>query len=365
MDLHISLVGAQPLPVFNGVRYVKPDSAFLLHSKDTLDVAQNVNSALEGRCQLFEVELPLDYNYCLQKFEYLVKNVKDVDISVNVSGGTKIMTLAALEVARKNSLRCFYMDQNNQVVDLPSGKSMIYSQEIELGRYFQLFGQSAQGTSRFDMLEENMLEFGRMISVNYSKMNGLLGDFRKNKYDEKRSFKLKNSKCELGWDVDKQSVMVYVDSTGEETHVAGENAFHIVFNTGWWELEVGEMLNGWPLARRIYWNTKIPRHSVDNIKNEIDLIVDTGVKMLFFEVKTQVFDIKDIDKFRNVVRNYGGLGAKSYLITLFKPSPEVIEKCNDNKMPVFWFIEGTGSKRKSKTQFLYFVEEEMKLVNTI
>lgn len=67
-----------------------------------------------------------------------------------------------------------------------------------------------------------------------------------------------------------------------------------------------------------------------NAKNEIDIIINTGSKVLFLECKTQVTDIKDIDKFSNVVKNNGGLAARGILVTDNPLKQQVQEKCRDN-----------------------------------
>ena len=75
-------------------------------------------------------------------------------------------------------------------------------------------------------------------------------------------------------------------------------------------------------------------------------LVDTGTKLFFFECKTNVYEIRDIDRFRNVVKNYGGLSAKPVLVTYSKPNENILEKCRDNKIPVFGF---STKKRRRKS----------------
>lgn len=73
-----------------------------------------------------------------------------------------------------------------------------------------------------------------------------------------------------------------------------------------------------------------------NDKNEVDVIVNTGQKLLFVECKTKITNITDIDKFASVVRNYGGDGSKSLFVTMFEMNEQQKEKCNDNKIANYY-----------------------------
>ena len=74
------------------------------------------------------------------------------------------------------------------------------------------------------------------------------------------------------------------------------------------------MLSSWEYAKEIIMNANFP-YKNNNPKNEIDIIVNTGNRLLFVECKTQINDITDIDKFRTAVKNYGGMGCKALFIT--------------------------------------------------
>lgn len=72
-----------------------------------------------------------------------------------------------------------------------------------------------------------------------------------------------------------------------------------------------------------------------NAKNEIDVIVNTGGKLLMVECKTQIQDNTNIDKFRSAVKNYGGMGCKALFITESRMKEAAKEKCADNQILSF------------------------------
>ena len=101
-------------------------------------------------------------------------------------------------------------------------------------------------------------------------------------------------------------------------------------NTGWFELEVAAMLSRWDKSRHVRLNCVFPTKA-NSTKNEIDIIVDTGTKLLFVECKTQIYSITDIDKFASAVKVYGGYGSKSLFVTDAVMRDNALEKCKDNR----------------------------------
>ena len=70
-------------------------------------------------------------------------------------------------------------------------------------------------------------------------------------------------------------------------------------------------------------------------KNETDIIVNTGPKILFVECKTQITHNTDIDKFRSVIKGYGGTGSKGLFVTDAKMTDMAKQKCNENGILTF------------------------------
>jgi len=94
------------------------------------------------------------------------------------------------------------------------------------------------------------------------------------------------------------------------------------------------MLSKWDKGKNIYLNCHFPfKPNVD--KNEVDIIVNTGSKILFVECKTQITHTTDIDKFRSVVKGYGGIGSKGIFVTDAKMTDIAREKCKEHGLLSF------------------------------
>ena len=124
------------------------------------------------------------------------------------------------------------------------------------------------------------------------------------------------------------------NGTSKSERIASLHAISLVFNSGWFEYKVAKMLSTWDKAKEICMNCHFPfRANVD--KNETDIIVNTGTKLLFVECKTQITHTTDIDKFRSVVKGYGGTGSKGLFVTLAKMSDIARKKCEENNILSF------------------------------
>ena len=63
---------------------------------------------------------------------------------------------------------------------------------------------------------------------------------------------------------------------------------------------------------------------------KVDIIINTGNKILFVECKTQINNTTDIDKFRTVIKTYGGTASKGLFITDAKMNDMSRAKCDEH-----------------------------------
>ena len=87
--IHITLVGAQPVPVYYGIVWSQCDTAILLHSEKTENVANRIEREISCPIVLKECLDEVDISKIKNKAEELKEKYKDDEISVNVSSGLK------------------------------------------------------------------------------------------------------------------------------------------------------------------------------------------------------------------------------------------------------------------------------------
>ena len=119
--IHILLVSAQAapnmLPALDPA--LKPKEAILLITKKMAKKADALAAVLtEAGVKVTRIEIPNEHNF--DGLETLMLNVaatrEGADIALNVTGGTKLMALAAQSVAQAASWRIFYVDVDTDEV---------------------------------------------------------------------------------------------------------------------------------------------------------------------------------------------------------------------------------------------------------
>ena len=334
--VHITLVGGQIIPLYQGIIKYGGDEVVLLHSKDTIHQAGILQSHIKVPARLILIKDAFDFESIYNTVGGLVE--RDCDYFVNITGGTKIMSIALLEAFIKYpNATIFYIDQNQNILDIRSRKSQFAPIHIDIGTIFSLSGNKLVDYKDFKSLDIQILKDAGMVRqmMQYAKgewyklMAGL-------RVDNKMSGLTTPAGSYYTIDKSDQSLTIQLFKAGKSMKYTwkGKDGLKLVKDTQWFEIEVAEILSRWRYCRELYMHSKVA-YQAGTEKNEIDIIVNTEGKLIFVECKTQVFDIKDIDKFRNVVKNYGGLAAKAVLITDQPVNQLVAEKCRDNSISYF------------------------------
>jgi hypothetical protein len=338
MLINISTVGGQVMPVYQGLIHSKPDKVYLLHSEDSLEQANILMEIYPCDFQLIQIDA-FDFEEIMGVSEDIESEHPDDTFFVNSTGGTKIMSIAVVSVfAQEDRAMIAYIDQNENVIDL--NKREIYEIDKSLITIAICFALSGNKLKSFDKLNEipasdfkiveqikkkplpfDIYDLGQLANMPHKPLKGEHKNGSNFTIDKETGYLTVNifNKLNPKYDIYK---------------FESKNARSLVLNTGWFELEVATILKPWKYATEIILNA-IVNYEKGQAKNEIDIIVNLGNKLLFVECKLQMNEIKDVDKFRNVVKNYGGLGAKGIIILDQKPNDRVIEKCKDSNLMLF------------------------------
>lgn len=380
--IHVALVGGQAMPVYLGILESHADEVILLHSKESKPQADKIMAGVykmnnkSGYCQLTSFP-SVDYLGIVEALRSFLSYYAEDQVEVNLSSGTKAWTIAFSELAHDYSnLTLCYIDQNcflynctnktKREITLPSGIATIMSYNNQ--RVLSKVLESDYTAQDYDVLEG--IEQARMFSQTEFNELTIPVKANKKKYEEGKNT-VKYGDAAIEWDKTKGDgsyvnlKMVGGDSgKGSTFRFTSRHSFNLVINSGWFEYKVAKLLAGWGRAQEIWMNVVFPykpgKDGIRKSKNEIDIIVHTGKKLLFVECKTSVFDKTDIDKFAAAVKNYGGMGSKALFITGAKLYPEVHEKCKTNGILAFSLYDNHNSADK-----LYGVlEKELFNINT-
>lgn len=377
MKVHITLVGGQPAPVYHGIVATKPDKVVYVYSKESLTSLM----ALRNEVRILEDEYPeldaTDAIAILNRAEEMAEKYKDEEVTVNISSGTKPWTYLFGKVFdRRPNAMVFYMDQNNVLWNystMQTQKDFPFDMDV----LFRLYGNPLKHFRRLsdytqqDTDAVNMIE--KMRRYQYAQFNQLLSVLKKPwsnqlAQDDFGRFELENG-AYVEWvkgDFVRIGLVQAKRGLREET-IASPHCVDLAFSSGWFEYRIANMISHWHHAHDIMLNCIFPPKSKPSDtrfpKNEIDIIVNAGSKILFVECKTKINTSTDIDKFRNAVKNYGGTGSKALFITEEPMNFKEIEKCRESQIIYFSLKDQQYGPNKEQELFK-LLNNELNIINT-
>ncbi len=353
MKIHISLVGKETVPVYMGIVEVEPDEVILIHSANTKTECDRIKSVLSPnikvQCKEFD---PADLKKIFYSLNKLRRNLLDKiqqedKISLNLVGGTKFWSLAFYSVFNSmNNVSINLVDQQNNFWDFvaQNSKQLIPPSDIKI--IFELNGNPAPKNVPFtNYTEEDFIiaqEVEKVRKINVKDFNDLtiFKKSQQNELDKKENERTLQSRSKLIWiKPDYAQITLYrrKSKTPIVTKLRSPHAVAIVNNSHWFELKIAKLLSNIYPKENIYMNCRFINNGT--AQNEVDIIINTGNKLLFVECKTQITNTTDIDKFSTVVENYGGKSSKALFITDAKMSESIIRKCDKFNIAHFSLAE--------------------------
>ena len=342
MRIHITLVGGQTAPVYSGIIHSKAEKVYLVCSRQSRGEAERIVASVSPPSILVELN-PTDMAAVFYEVTRMREHLGEEDeISLNLVGGTKTWSLFFYYVFKDRPFTTFELvDQNNRIWNFDS-KECEDLPPIDIDTIFRLYGNPLVKSYRYsDYSREDMkaAEKVRRIRLKwYPHFNTLTTTLNKDwahslGKDKSGRFSV-NDKNYVTWDKEAGEVELSLSKKNGDAvvyKISSPRAIQIVFNCGWFESSIAEAFSMWKRALDIRLNCLFPVSEAQdaNIKNEVDVVVSTGKRLLFVECKTQLFKGVDVDKFASVVKHYGGMGAKGILVTDMPLTSQTTQKCVD------------------------------------
>ena len=124
MNLHICLVSAQILPNYIPILMDKPDQVHLVSTAQMQAMTTRFQKMLEARGIAVVVHPNMPDSFLTEIHEYALELqgkitglVPDAVITLNITGGNKLMMLGILEIFRPDVQRIIYTDTANDVIE--------------------------------------------------------------------------------------------------------------------------------------------------------------------------------------------------------------------------------------------------------
>ena len=350
--IHITLVGGQPAPVYHGIVATQPDKVVFIYSESSRDAMEKVRSEIHMAEDKQEPLNTTDPQQIMKRANILAEKYKNDEVTLNISSGLKSWShLFGRVFDSMPNASVVYMDQNNVLWNY---RTMEHKSDFEFDMdvLFRLYGNRLENYKRLtDYTEEDLKALDKIKNIrlfnipDFNKLTATLNDKQQNILRNQNSGKFdlmaNGSQSYVEWEkTTKDSIgfvrifLAWKNGKSQEVTFESENAVDLAFNSGWFEFEVATLLSKWTKAKSIYLNCHFPfKPKVD--KNEVDIIVNTGTKILFVECKTQITHTTDIDKFRSVVKGYGGTGSKGLFVTDARMTDVARKKCEEHGLLSF------------------------------
>ena len=341
--IHITLVGGYIAPVYNGIIGTKPDQVIYIYSTETEKGVDKVrNELLRNGYNYPSRRVSVDAtnrNEIIEKISKLRSMHSDDKVSINISSGTKAWTYHIIKLfADHPDTQFFYVEQNNLMQNLNTDESVEIPFDIDaqmrlndIELQYTRFGQYT------DADIECIEKIRKLRAFHPQAFNELTQDLTT--YANKTISDTKDYLSHLSWNRENKSFEIQLIKKNGQSMIeilSSPNIRSLLLNTGWFEFEIANYLKEWSQTREIRMNCRFKAKNKAD-KNEVDILINAGKRMLFVECKTKIANITDIDKFRSVVRNYGSLSSKGIFITdeSIEKNETIKAKMADNNMNYF------------------------------
>ncbi|HPM11855.1 MAG TPA: DUF1887 family CARF protein [Syntrophorhabdaceae bacterium] len=203
--VHICLVSDQTIPNILGIYHFKPDMILFITTKEMekkgkttsiLDVMEMMGFNYENRHKKIIVlgDSILD---CHRKIDEAIQEIDESEFSVNLTNGTKIMSIAAYDYFKDYGSKMIYIpiNKNEYITPFPKkaqNKPELLGLRVSVSQYLAAYGLKVSNSKNLEKYSKEALErkeLSRWIAENYSDIINLLvvlgGALRIHRDDEK------------------------------------------------------------------------------------------------------------------------------------------------------------------------------------
>lgn len=340
MTHQITLLGGQILPVYIGVLERNPDTVHILYTKESVRLKNRLEKNLSSYKSISYQVDPYNYKSIEETVTNIICDNEGATFELNLTSGTKLMALASQEVFKTMECFSFYIDQNQNLIDISNGTQTKLQKNISTKNFLLLSNHNTFSSTSLEAFSNEDLKLANLILELRKSKSGISELFKLLRAidvkSECTSFTFNNKKFSINWN----GIHLKVSAPKFNIESKGANAFKILSSGLWWELIVASAISSWKWAREVHMSLAIKSNTNSKLdKNEIDILINTGRKILFIECKSGKVTQSDINKMRAIGKFYGGISSKSILVSYYKPQAHLIEKCQDFGIEVFYLEE--------------------------
>lgn len=359
---HICLVSEQTLPNYLGaiVPGASPKKLHLVVTARMNERANILEKALRQRgCDVEQYPLAAPQPDAMMEVLDVIYEKTGTDVAINVTGGTKIMALTAVEWANIQDERpfLFYVDTDSKRILQIGGKqeqfqlnmALKLKELLKVGTGADIF---AQDNSALSVKERDSLE---QLLQTFLKNKTALGLFNKCSKDAEDNLYTKIPyKCPLEF-----SRAISIAQKAGKLHVTSDEIMYeseearFWCNGGWLEEFVKAKLYGmkgcgliddWASNIEIFKEQKSSAKNIrrsPNPQNELDAAFTVDNRFFVIECKTANLakhgGVSTASyKLDSLRKNLGGVFSRGMIVSVLDPRPEDIQRCKDLRIELLY-----------------------------
>ncbi|MGD9488781.1 MAG: DUF1887 family CARF protein [Calditrichaceae bacterium] len=346
----ICLVSGQTLPNYRGIKELKPEEVvyfFTEKSKDQLETLKKV-SRIQSQEHLVDF---YDFEAIENLCGRLISEDPDANWILNMTGGTKIASLACYRVFQNKNFPVIYVDSENlRLIYLTEEQRRFepFGKHFSIREIIRSHGQKVQNirSDEFDS-EIRREEIELLFKVQQFRNRKVANRF--NKMCNQVSLKtIGRKETDYSMNIDKgllkrvngEFYFQYNDGKFEIPYrkFAGPEPEQFVLSGQWFEeyvyllLRDSKLFDNAGLGVTIEWKLS---QSINNPKNELDVVLVKNDSLYIIECKAGKVAAEDINKIKSYKNLLGGSFCIPVIVSYFQLSEAMEEKLSENKIPFF------------------------------
>lgn len=327
--LVIHLCGRQTLPIYLIAKATRAKYRLLLCSEETSSIAnhilQNIDEEYGSTMQIS----PYDIVKTQRNIMDTVSGIGASAICCDITGGTKLMAVALLQLSIQNNWACVYLDSTHRELIWLSqnGKRTPYPTTISsITPFIRLTGECIVERHTHQELLNKLPQ--RKHLTHHLFLNSALANRitqKALKVDDRNHFKISNNRFFAK--VSLARAEITIDGIAYELENTTD-VYHYLTG-GWLEEYCAMQLLAAHEKRLIYdlsMNVKTSAHqqpqsqypSKKNIFQEMDICFTDGYQLYLLEVKSGAVTQEQIQKLENLTQRYGGAMGRAFIVSNFQ-----------------------------------------------
>lgn len=342
-DIHVCLVSDQLVPNLLMAVYEKtrPRLLLLLVSEKMKSQGERLSGILRRRgCETRSVAISaFNYDEIWMTVADLVEQYLNERIALNVTGGTKLLSLATFDVFRDNHLPVFYVDTDNRLIRYLSQGAEEESIPNVLKTATLLEAYGYQIVERGQHYPKSWTELAHNFRVHPHQWEKQIGEMNWVVSGMRESGQLTENRARFS-DIEPLLKLLeehdVVHLTADQVEFMGDQALEYM-NGGWLEEEAFatlERMRAILPIRDLIKNTTVIRGQV---RNELDIVFAANNQLHVIECKTKRFrdsmkndNTNTVYKLDSLTKALGGTYAKRLLLSYRTLTPDVKKRCKEN-----------------------------------